>query len=91
EGQELMVRVIEIADNGKIRLSHKEFASPTPPPGYSTDAPRRESGEHREHREFRRDGEHRPPRYGDRSGDRDRGPRRTPPGRSRNVGRYGNE
>lgn len=91
EGQELMVRVIEIADNGKIRLSHKEFASPTPPPGYQTDAPRREGGEHREHREFRRDGEHRPSRFGDRSGDRDRGPRRTPPGRSSGARRYGNE
>ncbi len=89
EGQEVMVRVIEIADNGKIRLSHKEFASPTPPPGYSTEAPRREPGEHRE---YRRDSEHRP-RYTDRHGDRDRdrGPRRSPPGRNRNVSRYGNE
>jgi polyribonucleotide nucleotidyltransferase len=97
EGQELMVRVIEIADNGKIRLSHKEFAPQTPPAGYQTDAPRREGGEHREHREhreFRRDGgEHRPSRFGDRSGDRDRdrGPRRTPPGRGSSARRYGNE
>ena len=34
EGQEIMVRVIEIEDN-KIRLSHKEFAQATPPPGYT--------------------------------------------------------
>src|SRR5947207_3021379 len=26
EGQEIMVRAIEIGDDGKIRLSHKEFA-----------------------------------------------------------------
>ncbi len=79
EGQEIMVRVIEIADNGKIRLSHKEFASPTPPPGYSTDPrpPREGGGENRG--DFRRDGER--PRYG--GGDRDRMPRRSAPGRSR--------
>ncbi len=34
EGQELTVRVIEVGDDGKIRLSHKEFAQATPPPGY---------------------------------------------------------
>ena len=83
EGQEIMVRVIEIADNGKIRLSHKEFASPTPPPGYSAE-PRREGGE-RENRD-RREGEFRP-----RQGDRERSPRRTPPGRSRGPERYRNE
>lgn len=60
EGQEIMVRVIEIGDDGKIRLSHKEFASPTPPPGYNPGAPS----------EPRREGEYR------RDGDRDRGGRR---------------
>jgi polyribonucleotide nucleotidyltransferase len=94
EGQEIMVRVIEIADNGKIRLSHKEFAPQTPPPGYSAE-PRqpREGGEHRE-RDYRRNGEHRP-RFGDRDRhgdrDRDRAPRRSAPGRSRTSNRYGNE
>ncbi len=71
EGQELMVRVIEIGDDNKIRLSHKEFAQATPPPGYA---------EHRPD-EHRRDGENRPrPDDRDRdrrySGDRPRGPRR---------------
>jgi polyribonucleotide nucleotidyltransferase len=73
EGQELMVRVIEIGDDGKIRLSHKEFAQATPPPGYGEG--RREE-HHREHREGER--EHRPRRddrggyRGERRGDRRR-------------------
>ena len=68
EGQEIMVRVIEIGDDGKIRLSHKEFASPTPPPGYNAGSPREGGGEHRRSGpgEHRRDGEHR------REGERDR-------------------
>lgn len=68
EGQELMVRVIEIGDDNKIRLSHKEFAQPTPPPGYSS-APR--EGDRGEHR---RDQEHRPRRpHSDRDRDQGRG------------------
>jgi polyribonucleotide nucleotidyltransferase len=55
EGQELMVRVIEIGDDGKIRLSHKEFAQATPPPGYN-EGRREPERPHRDHRE----GEHRP-------------------------------
>jgi len=71
EGQEIMVRVIEIGDDNKIRLSHKEFAQATPPPGYT---------EHRPE-ERRREGEGRPgPNDRDRDrgfrGDRSRGPRR---------------
>jgi predicted RNA-binding protein with RPS1 domain len=65
EGQEIMVRVIEIGDDGKIRLSHKEFAQATPPPGYLDQKP----GEHRG------EGEHRPrphDREGERRGDRGR-------------------
>jgi polyribonucleotide nucleotidyltransferase len=87
EGQEIMVRVIEIADNGKIRLSHKEFAPPSPPPGYSAE-PRREGGGDRdrgEQREHRREGDFR-----SRQGDRDR-PRRTAPNRSRGPERYRSE
>ncbi|MCI0413315.1 polyribonucleotide nucleotidyltransferase [bacterium] len=61
EGQELMVRVIEIGDDGKIRLSHKEFAQATPPPGYN------EGRREREPERPRREGEYRP-----RSQDRDR-------------------
>lgn len=64
EGQELMVRVIEIGDDGKIRLSHKEFAQPTPPPGYD---------QRREERP-RSQGPGGGGRDRDR-GDRDRGPR----------------
>jgi polyribonucleotide nucleotidyltransferase len=76
EGQELMVRVIEIGDDGKIRLSHKEFAQMTPPPGYND----RPQGERREgDREHRGDRDHRD--RDRRHGDRDRhrshsGPRR---------------
>jgi polyribonucleotide nucleotidyltransferase len=71
EGQELMVRVIEIGDDNKIRLSHKEFAQPTPPPGYAT-APPREGGDR--DREQRRDHDNRPRRpHSDRDRDRDRG------------------
>jgi hypothetical protein len=70
----LMVRVIEIGDDGKIRLSHKEFAQATPPPGYGEGRPQHEHrGEHRE------GGEHRPRRddrgggfRGERRGDRRR-------------------
>lgn len=91
EGQEIMVRVVEIGDDGKIRLSHKEFAQQTPPPGYNTGAPERPRSEGREggfdrdrdrDRGPRREGDR--PRFGDRGGDRDRdrprsssGPRRT--------------
>jgi polyribonucleotide nucleotidyltransferase len=74
EGQELMVRVIEIGDDGKIRLSHKEFAQATPPPGYNEgrrepERPQRE-GEFRprqqdrgEYRGRRPDSGRRGPRY----------------------------
>ena len=60
EGQELMVRVIEIGDDGKIRLSHKEFAQATPPPGYN-EGRREPERPHRDHREGDR-----PPRPHDR-------------------------
>ena len=74
--QELMVRVIEIGENNKIRLSHKEFAQMTPPPGYGE----RREGEHREHRDRdqhreHRDRDYRPRHGGDRDRDR-RGPSR---------------
>jgi polyribonucleotide nucleotidyltransferase len=71
EGQELMVRVIEIGDDGKIRLSHKEFAQATPPPGYGEGR--------REHSPERHEGENRP-RRDDRGyrGDRPPGNRRGP-------------
>jgi polyribonucleotide nucleotidyltransferase len=75
EGQELTVRVIEIGDDGKIRLSHKEFAQATPPPGYLEHKP----DERRDHP--RHEGEHRP-----RRDDRDRGRdyrERRPPGNRR--------
>jgi polyribonucleotide nucleotidyltransferase len=66
EGQELTVRVIEIGDDGKIRLSHKEFAQATPPPGYLEQRPS----------EHRHEGERERPRHdregGDRGRDRDR-------------------
>ncbi len=70
EGQELMVRVIDIEDN-KIRLSHKEFAQATPPPGYGEGR--------REHDQRRSEGEHRP-RQSDREyrGNRPPGNRRPP-------------
>ncbi|HET6266260.1 MAG TPA: polyribonucleotide nucleotidyltransferase, partial [Acidobacteriota bacterium] len=75
EGQEINVRVIEIGDDGKIRLSHKEFAQPTPPPGYDTGrSERHPEGERR----FRDDRERRPSEHRPRSHDRDRehrGPR----------------
>jgi polyribonucleotide nucleotidyltransferase len=65
EGQELMVRVIEIGDDGKIRLSHKEFAQATPPPGYNENRPERprqegerEQREHRPRRDDRGRGEY---------------------------------
>jgi len=64
EGQELMVRVIEIGDDGKIRLSHKEFAQATPPPGYNEGRPPQQD------RPPRREGEYRPRQEGD---DRSRG------------------
>ena len=65
EGQELTVRVIEIGDDNKLRLSHKEFAQATPPPGYAEQRP----DQRPEHRpEHRREGEHRPRRF-----DRDQG------------------
>lgn len=77
EGQEIMVRCIEIGDDGKIRLSHKEFAPPTPPPGYSAQPEQgRHEGEHRPDSDGRRregyprrEGENRP-RFGDRRGPR---------------------
>jgi len=71
EGQELMVRVIEIGDDGKIRLSHKEFAQATPPPGYAEGR--------REQQPQRSEDEHRP-RRDDRGfrGDRPRNDRRGP-------------
>jgi len=75
EGQELMVRVIEIGDDGKIRLSHKEFAQATPPPGYLEQRPDDRRDQHR------REDEHRP-----RRDDRDRGRdyrERRPPGSRR--------
>jgi hypothetical protein len=84
EGQEIMVRVVEIGDDGKIRLSHKEFAQPTPPPGYDTgggsgggggDRPYRSEGERRDRP---REGGFREREGGfrdrDRGGDRDRRP-----------------
>jgi polyribonucleotide nucleotidyltransferase len=70
EGQELTVRVIEIGDDNKIRLSHKEFAQPTPPPGYNTFR----EGEHRRDQDPR-DRDRRPT-------DRDREPGRGYRGRS---------
>jgi polyribonucleotide nucleotidyltransferase len=79
EGQEIMVRVVEIGDDGKIRLSHKEFAQQTPPPGYDTGAPPRPRGEGRDRdhhgdrdRGYRRDDR---PRFGDRGDRGDRGER----------------
>jgi len=74
EGQEMMVRVIEIGDDGKIRLSHKEFAQATPPPGYGEgrrEEPRRHEGGDRENRPRRDDrGGFRGERRGDRRGPR---------------------
>jgi polyribonucleotide nucleotidyltransferase len=70
EGQEIMVRVIEIGDDNKIRLSHKEFAQATPPPGYGEhrrEERRRDFGHQdrdqgREHRGRREHQNRRPPR-----------------------------
>lgn len=80
EGQEIMVRVIEIGDDGKLRLSHKEFAPPTPPPGYNVGHPEqhRPDGD----REHRPDSDHRRREGGFRR-DGDRGPRRDDRGHSR--------
>ena len=72
EGQELMVRVIEIGDDGKIRLSHKEFAQATPPPGYNEGRPQQDRP--------RREGEHRPRPHDDRGRGEYRG-RRSDSGR----------
>jgi polyribonucleotide nucleotidyltransferase len=80
EGQEIMVRCIEIGDDGKLRLSHKEFAPPTPPPGYNAGQPEqhRPDGD----REHRPDSDHRRREGGFRR-DGDRGPRRNDRGPSR--------
>ncbi len=75
EGQELMVRVIEIGDDGKIRLSHKEFAQATPPPGYNEGRPQQDRPRYEGDRPPRQDDRGRGEYRGRRPDSGRRGPR----------------